>query len=308
MTLNHAAGRYYEEVAKTQSSFATTEYQLANLIEWLGRDSMLSAISGNEIAAYISHRREQVASASVNRETQLLRRVFNRAATVWKVDVGEMPIWNALLLAEPDGRNPNLLPDEEAKLFAQLPDDLRSLVQFASLTGMRLTNVLSLTWSQVNFETREISIRLKSKKPGGRQHFVPISSGISQLLYEQQGKHPIFVFTYVCRRSRGRRRKGERYPYSATGWRRDWGRALASAGIEDFRFHDLRHLAGSRIAREGGLAVAKDLLGHRDITSTMRYVHATRGDVLGAMERVESRNNPEATKLSPAKPLKKDRK
>jgi integrase len=305
MTLNAAAGRYYEEVSRGQSSVATTDYQLANLIKGLGRDSLLSAITDNEISTYVAQRRAQVAPASVNRETELLRRVFNRAATVWKVDVGEVPTWKELLLEEPDGRNPSLPSEKEAELLAHLPDDLRRLVRFAILTGMRLMNVARLTWSQIDFEAREIDIRLKSKKPGGRQHIVPISAGVAGLLYGQQGKHPIYVFTYTCRRSRGGRRKGERYPFSASGWRKDWKRALVAAGIDDFRFHDLRHVAGSRTARAGGLPVTKDLLGHKDIASTMRYVHATRGDVREAMERAESRNNPEAIKLSPATPLKK---
>lgn len=305
ITLNAAAGRYYEEVSRGQPSVATTDYQLSNLVAGLGRDSLLSSITDNEISAYVARRRAQVAPASVNRETQLLRRVFNRAAAVWKVDVGEMPTWKELLLEEPDGRNPSLPSEKEAEFLAQLPDDLRCLVRFAILTGMRLMNVVRLTWSQVDFEAGEIDIRLKSKKPGGRQHVVPISTGVAELLYGQQGKHPIYVFSYTCRRSRGKRRKGERYPFSATGWRKDWTRALAAAGIESLRFHDLRHVAGSRTARAGGLSVAKDLLGHKDIASTMRYVHATRRDVREAMERAESRNNTEPTKLPTDKPLRK---
>lgn len=305
MTLNAAAGRYYDEVSRGQSSVATTDYQLANLVAGLGRDSLLSAITDNEISAYVAQRRAEVGPASVNRETELLRRVFNRAATVWKVDVGEAPTWKELLLEEPDGRNPSLPSEKEAELLSHLPEDLRCVVRFAILTGMRLMNVLGLTWGQVNFEAGEINIQLKSKKPGGRQHVVPISAGVAGLLHEQQGKHQEYVFTYTCRRSRGGRRKGERYPFSATGWREDWGRALAAAGIEDFRFHDLRHVAGSRTARAGGLPVTKELLGHKDIASTMRYVHATRGDVREAMERAESRNNPEEINLSPANLLKK---
>lgn len=305
MTLNAAAGRYYGEVSRDQPSVATTDYQLANLVQGLGRDSLLSAITDNEISAYVARRRAQVGPASVNRETELLRRVFNRAATVWKVDVGEAPTWKELLLEEPDGRNPSLPSEKEAELLSHLPEDLRCVVRFAILTGMRLMNVLRLTWSQIDFEAGEINIRLKSKKPGGRQHVVPISAGVAGLLHGQQGKHPIYVFTYVCRRSRGGRRKGERYPFSATGWRDDWKHALAAAGIEDFRFHDLRHVAGSRTARAGGLPVAKDLLGHKDIASTARYVHATRVDVREAMERAESRNNPEATTPLPATPLKR---
>ena len=88
MTLNAAAGRYFMEVAERQPSAATTEYQLANLIEGLGVETLLADLTDNEIAIYIARRRAAVSDASVNRETQLLKRVFRRAETVWKADTG----------------------------------------------------------------------------------------------------------------------------------------------------------------------------------------------------------------------------
>ncbi len=51
--------------------------------------------------------------------------------------------------------------------------------------------------------------------------------------------------------------------------------ALADAGIENFRFHDLRHIAGTRLAELGvGIETIRDILGHADIRTTLIYVHA----------------------------------
>lgn len=305
MTLNAAAGRYYDEVARSQASAPTTDYQLANLIEGLGKDCFLADVTSNEISAYVARRRADVAPASVNREVELLRRVFMRAATTWKADVGEMPDWRPILLPEPDGRKRELSRAEEKRLFAHLSDDFKPLVRFCILTGMRLMNAVRLTWAQIDVEAGSIAIRVKSRKPGGREHVVPISAAVAKLLAGQHGKHPIFVFAYECRRSRGGRRKGERYPFSATGWRKEWKRALAEAGIADFRFHDTRHTAGSRTARAAGIAVTKELLGHQDIASTMRYVHATRDDVREAMDAAESLNNPGLKPTTTRKSLKR---
>ncbi|MBY0393536.1 MAG: tyrosine-type recombinase/integrase, partial [Novosphingobium sp.] len=67
------------------------------------------------------------------------------------------------------------------------------------------------------------------------------------------------------------------------------------AGITDFRFHDLRHTAGSRITRAGGLRTAQKVLGHTRIETTARYAHVTEADMLSAMEAADqSRNSPEA--------------
>ena len=52
--------------------------------------------------------------------------------------------------------------------------------------------------------------------------------------------------------------------------------ALKDAGIENFRFHDLRHTAGTRLAEAGADAFTiKDILGHASIQTSAIYVHAT---------------------------------
>ena len=306
MTLNEACGRYFVEVAEHQSAPQTTAYRLENLITGLGAETLLSDIGAGMIAEYVARRRAHVANASVNRETQILRQVFRRADKTWIVDIGDMPDWGPLLLTEPAGRVRELKRDEEVALFANLREDYHPLVRFALITGVRFGNARLLTWSQVDFENREILLRTKSIKPGGQIHMVPITQAMLVLLAAQRGKHPIYVFTYVCRRSRGKRRKGERYPFSQDGWRGQWQKALKAAGIEDFRFHDTRHTAATRTLRaSNNLKVVQTMLGHADITTTARYAHAMKDDVRAAMEAVESRNSPEPHAAESPKSLKK---
>ena len=169
------------------------------------------------------------------------------------------------------------------------------------MTGVRLGNARALTWAQVDYGAEAITFRVKSKKPGGKVHELPLTPSVKALLAQQRGNHPIFVFTYECKRSRGQRRKGERYPFSRHGWRKDWRRALEAAGIEDFRFHDTRHTAGTRVLRAtGNLKIAQIMLGHSDIQSTMRYAHVLKDEVRAGMEAAERHNIPTLDQLKAA--------
>ncbi len=293
ITLNEAFSRYYDEVAKFQPSGADTDRMLENLL-WLGRDRLLSEPIDSRLAEYVAMRRGQrvrktgrlVSNATVNRDVQLLRRVYRRAGDAWKFPV-VMPDWKAHLLPEPVDRERELTEVEQDALAASIRPDFWPLVEFALLTGIRLSNLIRLTWADVKVD--HIELRVKSRNPGGKIHRVPVTRVMRLLLAEQRANHPIYVFTYVCQRSRGKRRRGERYPFSRNGWRKAWGDALKAAGIEDFRFHDLRHTAATRVARRHrNLKVVQKMLGHADIASTARYAHATEDDVRQAMDATHS--------------------
>ena len=64
--------------------------------------------------------------------------------------------------------------------------------------------------------------------------------------------------------------------------------ALTRAGIEAFRFHDLRHTFASHFLMRGGsLYDLKEILGHSDIKMTMRYAHLSPQHLRAGMERME---------------------
>lgn len=108
------------------------------------------------------------------------------------------------------------------------------------------------------------------------------------------------VFTYQPHDTRGRPNfEKPRRPMTVPALRHQWQKALFAAGIQDFRWHDIRHTTGSRTARVAGLNPTRALLGHKNLSSTARYAHATEQDVLDAMKKTEaaaateSRNSPE---------------
>jgi len=303
MTIDAAFERHFQEVSMHQSSARDTERQLATLHSYFGANTTLEQIDDNRILKFITWRRrhrtkagEPIKAATVNREIELLRRIMKRASKHWRAQIGEEPSWCDLLLEEPEGRKRELLADEERALFValyELRPDYAPLVEFALTTGLRLAACQRLTWADVDSTQRVARVRMKSKKPGGRLLELPLPEAAMQILCEQRGRHPIFAFTYVCKKSRGQRKAGERYPFSKNGWRKDWSKVLSLAGVKDFRFHDLRHTAASRVQRAvGNLRVTQQMLGHASIQSTVRYAHVQAEEVRQAMEEAFPHNRP----------------
>jgi integrase len=77
---------------------------------------------------------------------------------------------------------------------------------------------------------------------------------------------------------------------SITDVKHSFTSAVSDAGIEDFTFHDLRHMFGTRLAAPGADVVKiRELMGHASITTTMRYMHASDSDKRDAIARMAAR-------------------
>lgn len=293
LTIEQAADLWFANVGEHLASHATCLYQLGNLAQGLGRTAMLHDLDLRRIDEYVARRRAKVSNASVNREVTLLRRVVR-----WAQDRGyEVPsiAWRKALLPEKAERIRELAQDEEHRLFAALPESLRPLVEFALLSGQRRSEIIALRWADVDLAIARATLWVK----GGKPHTIPLSPRMVAIIANQPKVCPQ-VFTYEALRDAPRRKdspariKGQRYPFSKQGWMRQWRRALESAGIEDYRFHDNRHTTATRNLRAtGNLKAVQKLLGHADVRTTTRYAHALEDDVRAMLFATESRIIPE---------------
>lgn len=305
MTLNEATGRYWAEVTDGQATADTRDYQFSKLNELMGKATLLSDVDGDAVSTFIARRRADIGDSSVNQEVRLLRSVMRRARDVWGVEIGAMPRWSDLLLQEPEERVRELTADEERRLFTVMRQDFHALVRFCLLTGIRKANAALLRWNQIDFVEGVVRLRTKSKRPGGDNHVVPLTPTLRAILQGERGRHESQVFTYVCQHGGPGKRTGSRQPFSEDGWARSWRAALKAAKIENFRFHDTRHTAATRILRSSGnLKVTQKLLGHKNIKTTARYAHVMLDDIRAAMVAVESRNSPGVVGNDFDKPLK----
>lgn len=297
ITLDEACG-LRQDALDGRPSWPTARPMLAALLS-VGANRLIADIHQIDLMRHFAKRRNGRKDSSVNREIEEVRAVW-RGAMKARFDVGEMPDWGALLYDVPEAPPRELSWDEEDRLLPAVRADLVDACIMALRSGWRKREVLSLRWSDVDFANAEAMTRIK----GGAIVRRALTNEMVVLIANQPRVGP-FVFTYVCQANKSRYRdkrgrlqparlKGERYPLTSTVLRKPWAAAKKAAGIAGFRFHDLRHTAGTRIVRAtGNIALAKRALEHKSIRSTLRYAHVLNDDVRKGLDAANSRNSPE---------------
>lgn len=284
--MGQGAQGYWSQHGLHQKSAPWIEATLARVCEGLGSRRQLRHIGIEDIGRYLGQRRLSVGPATANRDLTILRAVYRFAVKRLRADVGEMPDWPALRQTEPAPRRRTLREPERVKLFGQLPVDLTPVLAFSILTGARITSVRELRWSDIDAGT--ITFRSVKSRRSGETHTLPRTAAIDDILQRLAGQHAQFVFTYQCRKSRGKRKAGERYPFSRDGWRKGWAKAVEAAGLADVVFHDSRRTAGAELLRAtGNLRLVQRLLGHADIATTAKvYTPLLMDDLAAGMARL----------------------
>ena len=298
LLLDDVAGRYWHEVGQHHAGADNTERQIAYLIEFFGKDKLVTEIIGDDVAKLVAWRRGDrtrsgalLSPFTVNDLTEQLKKIFTRCKA-WGVHFDHEPEWRKYWLKEPQERVRELREDEAERLDASMREDYAPFFDFAKASGLRLKECL-LRWPEVDWNTGQI---IKPGK-GGKTVTVPITSTIREILWPLRGHHPEFVFTYIVQRTRDGRIQGERHPLTYSGVKIAWRRLRKRAGVTGFRFHDFRHDFASKLLREtGNLKLVQRALNHADLKTTSRYAHVLDEEVADAMERVTSQKKTQTAK------------
>ncbi len=144
-------------------------------------------------------------------------------------------------------------------------DYLEPFVLVALNTGMRRGELFSLKWKDVNFSTLNITIAAENAKSSKTRH-IPMNKTVENVLNRWSEQHKAVPTGFV-------------FPNPDTGHqfttiKTAWNRLLKRAEIKDFRFHDCRHSFASKLVMRGiDLNTVRELLGHSDLQTTLRYAH-----------------------------------
>lgn len=295
-------GPYQSKIAHLKSRDTMTKTLKRDFAGFMSMP--LSTITAWRLEKWRRARLEKgMAAASCNRPLSYLKALMNHARRAGIIKVN--PVSEVKSLKEDNGRVRFLSPDERTRLYAALEaredaaraarvrhnlwlkergvdplpglegrfcDHLPPLVTLALNTGLRRGELFQLQWADINMSTRLLTVRADAAKSGRARH-IPLNESAMDALdkWQSQAGGSALVFP------------------SKTGGVMDnvqtaWERLRKSAGLEDFNFHDMRHDFASRLVAGGvALNTVRELLGHRDFSTTLRYAHLAPGVTAAAV-------------------------
>lgn len=166
---------------------------------------------------------------------------------------------------------------------------LKPLYLVAFHLGLRQGELLALEWRHIDLRGQPPTLRVEVSKTAAGKRTIPLSPLIARTLNDhwhalQEERHnPAWQeHGLVFPSERGT-------PVGARNLYRHFQETLKKAGLPPMPFHDLRHTCASLLAEAGvHPSVARDILGHEDISTTMNiYTHANINERLHAMEKLQ---------------------
>jgi integrase len=267
VTFNELADKYVENYGTQKCFKGFKDYMIRELREEFG-DRKLSQIGYMDLEVWRNRRRatptisgKPRADGSVNNELAVFGHMMSKAVEWELLEKNPFKKGKNLLLKLDNQRKRFLSEPEIEALLKECPRHLKPIVETALLTGMRMGELLGLKWEQI--KNGKIYLEGGMVKSGkGRQ--IPVNERLDMVFKEVRRANGL-KSEYVFCDSQSRRFYEVRSSFSG---------ACRRAGIEDCRFHTLRHTFASHLVMRGAsLKVVQELLGHASITMTMRYAH-----------------------------------
>ncbi len=273
-TLSDMIDRYIDNVLPSKKDHKRQKAQY----EWWNKQ-LGDYTLGDITPSLISEARDKLsgkrAPATVVRYLSALSHAFTIAINEWEW-IEDNPVRRVRKPKEPRGRVRFLSDDEQLQdgtvIYGERTrllgacarssnDALYTIVVLALSTGMRQGEIMNLRWSDIDL--KQARIILHDTKNGERRVVPLYGHSLDQLKQLSKVRNlktdllfpgkkitkPVFIRT-------------------------PWKNAVEAAGIENFRFHDLRHSAASYLAMNGASMVEiADVLGHKTLSMVKRYAH-----------------------------------
>jgi integrase len=269
------AGHYLTWAERQRSFHTSKKFVIPQLHDFFAQ-TPLKGFTTRMVEAYQTKLlAEKKSAATANRHLATLKHMFTKAVEWDMVDEETAKrVRRVQLLPEHNQRLRYLSGEECQALINACSAHLKPIIITALHTGMRKEEILSLEWER-HVDLMHGFLLLDVTKNGERRE-IPINQTLRKTL---QALTRRVDSPHVFADGKGKRFQDVKKAFHS---------ACRRAGIHDFRFHDLRHTFASHLVMAGvDLPTLKELLGHKNLTMTLRYAHLAPSHKVNALSRLE---------------------
>jgi integrase len=258
--------QYLKEVTPTLRGAFEDGYRLRKMMRNPIAELNLSELTPNKIANYRDERLKKVKPNTVIRELAYISSMINQARREWGLGIIN-PVAQIRKPSQPQGRERILNDVEMDRILREvekLNPFMKPLCEFALETAMRRGELLSLNWINIDFIKRTAHLKITKN---GSSRFVPLSTEAINIL----NKMPRDI-------------SGKIFPLKANTVSMGFIKAVKRTDIKDFHFHDLRHMALTRLSSKfTNILELAAISGHKELKMLQRYVHIKAEDLAKKM-------------------------
>ena len=278
----HFAWKWHAEYVvpnNKPSEQRTKKYVLsASLVPFFGKMD-IGNITAHDIERY---KAQQVKGGVTNKTLKNRLTILNKllkTAYDWQQLDGQPPkiTWPKCV----SNRNEYLSPEECELMLSHSNGVVYEMILAALRTGMRQGELRGLQWSSIDWQNRSLAVRhsrcdyTKSLGPpkNNKERYIPLDTDVYEMLYKRKkSTGSVFLDT-------------DGQPFDNKRLARRMATVCKEAGLRNITWHILRHTFGSHLAMRGApLAAVKELMGHSNIATTMRYVHLAPSTLRAAID------------------------
>jgi len=281
--LDHARMQFrkttYHEKNKVVSDFSLYlkgAFNMADLSALL-----VSEISSSHVQGYLMEQAETRGPKAANVDRKNLMVMWNWGEAILDIEsnpVRKVPKWRTK-------RKPQHVPSEQdiLRMLAVADARERAFLDCYLCTGARRAEIFQLTWEDVNFEHRTITLRTGKTRDGSEKTLIlPMNQRLYDSLRWAWNNRQYKDSPYVWVIEEGQ--YGEGQPYSCRG--RFLSRLAKRAGVQPFGFHSLRRYVATYLSDNEKVATktVQRILGHASVQTTERYLYNAHQDLESVME------------------------
>jgi integrase len=273
-TLAEALERYEKEITKDKKG---QEQERRRIAQWRRRELSKLKLSKLSTQHLVTFRNERISAgakrSTVRLDLALISHLFTIARKEWGLTYLANPVANVRQLKADKWRDRRLSAEEFARFERALETCYNRAipvnVRFALETAARKSELLKLLWSDIDLKRRVMILR---DTKNGDDRRVPLTTKAVELLDQLPRGELERVF-----------------PITSNAITAAWRRILVRAEIEDFRYHDLRHEATSKLFERGlEIMEVQRITGHKTLSMLLRYTQMNVDRIVDRLDETES--------------------